>query len=170
MTTFFQEAAVELYNVAKRNGRIEIVYSDFQTFKNGVGGQIPFSQMMTNESISNDDKANLIESLNAFFSEDTQRFFNTFVHDNHFDVIYQGVEYFENIYHEHHVTITSAVALSREQIQRLLTKIAFKMNVTIDTYDTVVDETVIGGVKVESSVFLVDSTVKAQLHVFEQQV
>lgn len=170
MATFFQETAINLYAAAKRNQVIETVYADFQTFKNGVGGQIPFSQMMTNESIAHEDKAKLIQALNPFFNEETQKFFNSFVQENHFDVIYQGVEYFEQLYNEHHVKITSAVELTQEQIQRLLTKIAFKMNLTIDTYDAVVDETVIGGVKVESSTFLVDSTVKTQLQVFEQQI
>lgn len=170
MATFFQETAQNLYEVAKRKRMIEAIYTDFQTFKKGVGGQIPFSQMMTNESIAYEDKAQLIKVLNPFFKEETQKFFNAFVQDDHFDVIYQGVEYFEQLYNEHHVKITSAVVLTKEQIQRLLTKVAFKMNVTIDTYDTVVDKTVIGGVKVESSTFLVDSTVKTQLQVFKQQI
>lgn len=170
MAHFFQEIAIDLYEVAKRNCTIEEIYTDFQIFKKGVGGQIPFSQIMINESIAYEDKALLIQELNPFFKEETQKFFNAFVQEDHCDVIYQGIEYFEQLYNEHHVKITSAVALTKEQIQRLLTKITLKMNVTIDTYDTVVDETVIGGIKVESNTFLVDSTVKTQLQVFEQQI
>lgn len=170
MTTFFQNEAINLYEIAKHKGIIETIFSDFQLFKNGVGGQMPFSQMMTNESISHQDKAKLIETLNPFFSEDTQQFFNAFVQEKHFDVIYHGVEYFEWLYYEHHVTVTSAVELTSDQLKRLLTKVAFKSNKTIDTYDTVIDDTVIGGVKVESSTFLVDSTVKAQLESLAQQM
>lgn len=170
MATFFEQQAQELYTIAKVKNCIDTVYADFQLFKEGVGGQMTFTQMMTNEAIGEEDKKRLIDTLNTFFTPETQSFFNEFVAQKHFDVIYRGVEYFEWLYHEHHITITSAVALTKEQVDRIMTKIAFKMKRTIDTVDTKIDEHIMGGIKVESQSFIVDSTITAQLHAFQQDM
>lgn len=170
MATFFEEKAQELYAHAKEQKCIDRVYTDMQLFKEGVGGQVPFMQMMSNDSIASSDKAKLIDALNTFFHSVTQQFFTAFVDNDLFDVIYQGVENFEWLYSKHHITITSAVPLNEQQIQRILTKVSFKMNCTIDTYDTVIDTDMIAGVKVASQEFVVDSSVKAQLQTFQQEV
>ncbi|QTU83207.1 F0F1 ATP synthase subunit delta [Carnobacteriaceae bacterium zg-C25] len=170
MGTFFEQEAQELYIRAKAHNCIDDIYADMQVFKEGVGGQLPFMQMMTNEAIVDHDKAKLIQSLLPFFKEDTQQFFTAFVEDGMYDVIYQGVEHFEWLYHEHHIKITSAIELTQQQIQRIIAKIAFKMNRVIDTYSTVIDDQIIAGIKVESHTFISDSTVTAQLKAFQQEV
>lgn len=154
------------YDLVKEKNTLESVYQDFQVFKDGVGGEMAYAKMMSQDTIAPAEKEALLLELIAYFSSDTQSFFKTAIRDGRYALVYRDIQQFIAIYNRHHLTITSAVALDESQIQSIIQKIGLKMNRSVDTYDTVIDSTILGGVKVQSGDFLLDATLATQLNVF----
>lgn len=170
MATFYEEHAQLLYDMAKSHHVIDAVYQDVQLFKEGVGGEMPFMQMITRDSIPNSSKAMFLEEISQLFQTETRQFFDFFIREAKFEYIYRALKQFELIYKKHHLVITSAVALTNEQIERIISKASQKMKREIYTYDTIIDELIIGGVKVQSHDFIIDATVLSKLQTFKKTI
>ncbi|MBS4749981.1 ATP synthase F1 subunit delta [Granulicatella sp. zg-ZJ] len=168
MRDVYNERVTTLYELAKSRHHLEEVYNDFQVFKDGVGGEMPFTQMMTRENITNSSKAALLQDICQYFQEETRQFIQYFIDEAQYGYIYRAIKYFEQIYAKYHVDITTAIPLTQEQIDSIVSAISKKMKMSVDTCTTIVDEDVIGGVKVKSADFVLDATLLAKLKAFKE--
>lgn len=166
MAIAYEENAQMLYALAKEHNKLEQIFQEMQLFKDGVGGEMPFIQMMTRENVSNSRKAALITEIAQFFQEETQQFFQFFVREAQFEYIYRAVQSFERLYKAHHLMITSAIPLTENQINAIVQKVSLKMGRDMDTFEAIVDETVLGGVKIQTSDFVIDATIASSLQAF----
>ncbi|MBF0780856.1 MULTISPECIES: ATP synthase F1 subunit delta [unclassified Granulicatella] len=169
MVNFYNERAQLLYDKSKANGVLEKVYEDLQLFKQGVGGEMPFTQMMTREYVTNSSKGALLKDIIVYFHEETKQFFQYFIDEALYSYIYRTIKQFEDIYAKHHLTIVTAVPLSKEQVERIKRAMALKKEQEFDTCENQVDERILGGVLVKSKEFIYDTTLATQLKEFKKE-
>lgn len=163
----YQDQAYQLYETAQQNDKIEIIYKDLQTFRQGVGGEVSFAQMMTYTRDQEQEKKQLMIDITEEFEIETQQFFRTF---QDYDYIFRSVEYFEALYEEHRVEIITAIAVDEKQLRDIIQKVSETRKHRIDTYVHRVDTSVIGGVCVQAKNYIIDTTLRTQLERFKVEM
>lgn len=168
MSIFYEEQAKLLYQSAKSQRAIERVKEDIALFKDGVGGEKMFVQMVTRDNVSNVRKAELIADITEHFHEVTKHFFSYFTAEAQYQYIFRAVQSFENIYAEHHLDIVSAVPLTDTQVEKIKKGAGNKMQREFHTTACQVDENIIAGVIVRSKDFVFDTSILTQLKEFKK--
>lgn len=155
-----------LYQSAKSRQQLDVVHKELNDFYKGFGGQSAFLQLFLTDAIDVESKRRFFEDIIRLFSEETKIFFKTFMSENDYVGLSRSISYFEALYVKSHAIITSATPLSREQIDAICKGVSRKCQQNIDTYELILDEAVIGGVKVQVSDWIMDTTLQTQLDKF----
>lgn len=160
----YQDHAYQLYEVARQQDKIEVVYKDLQTFKLGVGGEVSFGQMMSYTREQQRERRALMDDITETFHEETKHFFRTC---QDYDYIFRSIHHYEMLYEEHRVEVITAVALTEQQLDLIIQKVSLHRNHRIDTYIHTVDPSVIGGVYIKAKQYIIDTTLRTQLESFK---
>lgn len=166
--------AKSLLDLAIEQNKLEAVYADIKLLRAICKGNPDFVSVLRSPVIKADKKENIISTIiNGRVSGLTSSFIQLLVRkareSNLPEIITAFIEQYNKLKDIHHVKITSAVPLSTEAEQTILDKVRSNTSIQNIELETIVEDALIGGFKLEVGGVLIDASVLRDLNDVKKQ-
>ncbi len=166
--------AKSLLDLAIEQNQLDAVYNDMKLLRAICKGNPDFAAVLTSPVINADKKEKIIDSIiNNRVSKLTTSFMQLLVkktrEGNLTQIITSFIEQYNKLKDIHRVKLTTAVPMSDEMQQVILNKIRTNTNIQNIELETVVEDELIGGFKLEVGGTLIDATVLRDLNDVKKQ-
>lgn len=166
--------AKSLLDLAIEQNKLEAVYADIKLLRAICKGNPDFVSVLRSPVIKADKKENIISTIiNGRVSGLTSSFIQLLVRKAREsslpEIITAFIEQYNKLKDIHHVKITSAVPLSTEAEQTILDKVRSNTSIQNIELETVVEDALIGGFKLEVGGVLIDASVLRDLNDVKKQ-
>lgn len=166
--------AKSLLDLAIEQNKLEAVYADIKLLRAICKGNPDFVLVLRSPVIKADKKENIISTIiNGRVSGLTSSFIQLLVRkareSNLPEIITAFIEQYNKLKDIHHVKITSAVPLSTEAEQTILDKVRSNTSIQNIELETIVEDALIGGFKLEVGGVLIDASVLRDLNDVKKQ-
>ncbi len=141
-----------LFEIAKEENKVELLLTEVQGIINILNDNEEFISVINHPHITSEDKGRLLkDTFENKVDSNIIGLFEVVLNKNREEEIPAILENFVSLAREYQkittATITSAVALSASQIEKIVEKISASLGKKVE-YVTVVDESLIGGLKI----------------------
>ena len=160
--------ATALFMLAVEEDKLDEIYGDLLKVKDVFKENPDYAVLLNSPSLPKHERTKLINA--AFYGsigEYTLNFLKVMCEHNKITEIYECIKVFSALRKqaENRVTakVYSAVPLSDEQLERLKEKLHKKLSSEVKL-KTVIDENMLGGIKIEFEDKVIDGSVRKQLH------
>ncbi len=166
--------AKSLLDLAIEQGQLDIVYADVKFLMNICKSNPDFVSVLKSPVIKVDKKEKIIESItNGRVSNLTSLFIQLLVRkareSNLPEIVKAFIEQYNKLKDIHHVKVTTAIPLTAEAEQVILSKVRSNTPIKNIELETLVDDELIGGFKLEVGGTLVDATILRDLNDVKKQ-
>lgn len=166
--------AKSLLDLAIEQNKLEAVYADIKLLRAICKGNPDFVLVLRSPVIKADKKENIISTIiNGRVSGLTSSFIQLLVRKAREsslpEIITAFIEQYNKLKDIHHVKITSAVPLSTEAEQTILDKVRSNTSIQNIELETIVEDALIGGFKLEVGGVLIDASVLRDLNDVKKQ-
>lgn len=163
-----------LLDLAVEQNQLETVYADMKFLRAVCKANPDFAQVLISPVINADKKQSIIDSIiNGRVSKLTTSFIQLLVRKTRESVLPQiavsFIEQYNKLKDIHQVKLTTAIPMSNDMQQMILDKIRTNTPVKNIELETVVEDSLIGGFKLEMGNILVDATVLRDLNDVKKQ-
>jgi len=154
-----------LFQLAKEAKVLETVSSELLNLKKILNEDDTLLSMVKNPSISKSNKFNFFNSLSEKIemSKLAKNFIGVIINKNRIKYLMSGLK------GEMSATITSAKVLKEEELKHIKDKLKDKFSSEFNI-NTIVDETLIGGLKIQVGSQMIDSSIKNQLQTLKEKM
>ena len=163
-----------LFQLAKEAKVLETVSSELLNLKKILNEDDTLLSMVKNPSISKSNKFNFFNSLSEKIemSKLAKNFIGVIINKNRINYLMDIINSFEKLMSglkgEMSATITSAKVL-KEELKHIKDKLKDKFSSEFNI-NTIVDETLIGGLKIQVGSQMIDSSIKNQLQTLKEKM
>lgn len=165
----FAKAMIE---VLQQNDQLQHGYEQLIALKQVFVDNPDLMEILDNSQTSTKLKKDLLATL----TKDDDKFINNFIAtiDNYrrFPLITLIIDQFEELYNKDqqivHADVISATELQADQKDKLADAFAKKVNAKQVVFNTIVDESLIGGVIMKSANVIIDGSVKTRMQKIKQ--
>ena len=166
--------AKSLLDLAVEQNQLDTVYADIKFLGAVCKSNPDFVVILKSPVIKNDKKDKIIQSITKDrVSKVTSLFIQLLVQKNRENVLPEIVESFLEQYNKlkdiHRVKISTAVPLSADAEKAILDKVRSNTHIKNIELETVVQEELVGGFKLEVGGVLIDATILKELHHLKKQ-
>lgn len=166
--------AKSLLDLAIEQNQLDAVYTDIKFLRSICKSNPDFVALLKSPVINADKKEKIIESItNGRVSSLTSLFIQLLVRktreSNLPEIVLAFVEQYNKLKDIHHVKISTAVPMSAESEQTILNKVRSNTPIQHIELETVVDDALIGGFKLEVGGTLIDATILRDLDDVKKQ-
>ncbi|MEO6489314.1 MAG: ATP synthase F1 subunit delta [Ferruginibacter sp.] len=166
--------AKSLLDLAIEQGQLDVVYADIRLLRAIIKGNPDFVSVLKSPIINVDKKEQIINSIiNGRVSKVTSLFIQLLVRkarEKYLPEIITGfLEQYNHLKGIHHVKITTAIPLTEAAEEVILNKVRMISEIQNIELETSIDESLIGGFKLEVGGTLVDATVLRDLNDVKKQ-
>ena len=164
-----------LFQLAKEAKVLETVSSELLNLKKILNEDDTLLSMVKNPSISKSNKFNFFNSLSEKIemSKLAKNFIGVIINKNRINYLMDIINSFEQLMSglkgEMSATITSAKVLKEEELKHIKDKLKDKFSSEFNI-NTIVDETLIGGLKIQVGSQMIDSSIKNQLQTLKEKM
>ena len=160
--------AAALFMLATEEDKLDEIYDDLVKVKEVFRQNPDYVLLLNSPSLSKRERAELINAaFEGGIGEYALNFLKVMCEHNKITGIYDCIKVFSALRKQAENRITakiySAVPLSEEQLSRLKEKLHNKLSSEIKL-KTVIDENMLGGIKIEFEDKVIDGSVRKQLH------
>lgn len=162
-----QEYASALFKLAIEEGLTETVLDDVKSLKAIFNGNPGYVKLLSAPNIKRDERASLLdEAFAGKIHKYTLNFLKIMIDRGYFSSVCDCFDEYVSLYNKENnievVTVLSPVKLSDAQKAKLIENLSVKLSKKIELIEKT-DSSLIGGIRLEMSGKLVDSSVKARL-------
>ena len=164
-----------LFEVANENSEINKIETNFNDFLNLYNSSDEFRNFIKNPTQTIENQFNVInlisEKLN--FSKNLKNFLSLLIEKRRIFFVYKIAESFLRLCSkkrgEVKASLVSSKSLSKDELNDISEKLSKSMGSTIK-FDYIVDESLIGGLKIQLGSFMIDTSIKNKLKKYEQKM
>jgi len=166
--------AKSLLDLAIEQGKLDAVYADIKLLQVICKGNPDFVAVLKSPVIKVDNKEKIIESItsgrvNPLTSLFIQLLVRKTRESNLPEIVSAFIEQYNKLKDIHHVKITTAVPMSADAEQAILSKVRSNTPIQNIELETAVEDALIGGFKLEVGGVLVDATILRDLNDVKKQ-
>ena len=166
--------AKSLLDLAIEQKQLDTVYDDIKFLRSICKSNPDFVAVLKSPVIKVDKKGKIIESItNGRVSSLTSLFIQLLVQktreSNLPEIVHAFVEQYNKLKDIHHIKITTAVPMSADSEQAILSKVRSNTPIQNIELETFVEDELIGGFKLEVGGTLVDATILRDLNDVKKQ-
>ena len=166
--------AKSLLDLAIEQGQLEMVYADVKFLKEICKSNPDFVAVLKSPVIKVDKKEKIIESItNGRVSNLTSLFIQLLVRkareSNLPEIVKAFIEQYNKLKDIHHVKISTAFPMSEESEQAILDKVRSNTPIKNIELETLVEDELIGGFKLEVGGTLIDASILKDLNEVKKQ-
>ena len=164
-----------LFQLAKEAKVLETVSSELLNLRKILNEDDTLLSMVKNPSISKSNKFNFFNTLSEKIemSKLAKNFIGVIINKNRINYLMDIINSFEKLMSglkgEMSATITSAKVLKEEELKHIKDKLKDKFSSEFNI-NTIVDETLIGGLKIQVGSQMIDSSIKNQLQTLKEKM
>ncbi len=153
-----------LFEIAKEENKVEVLLKEVQDIINILNDNSDFMAVINHPHVTGEEKGRLLkETFENKVDGNIIGLFDVVLTKNREEEILAILENFVELARDYQnittAVITTAVALSASQIERIVEKISKSLKKTVE-YKTVVDENLIGGLKIAVDGQVFENTVQ----------
>ena len=162
-----------LFEVAKETSDLEKIEKDIKIFQSLLNSSLEIKNFIHNPTQSKDNQNNVIELLaeKLSFSKNLKNFLSLLIEKRRIFFVYKIAESFLRLCSkkrgEVKASLVSSKSLSKDELNDISEELSKSMGSTIKL-DYSVDESLIGGLKIQLGSFMVDTSIKNKLKKYEQ--
>ncbi|MBU0278422.1 MULTISPECIES: ATP synthase F1 subunit delta [unclassified Gemella] len=156
-----------LFNIAKANNTLSIVDNDLKQCSKAILEENSFITLMNNPNISKEQKCQIIDKAFSGVNKYVVNVIKILANNLQITLIGDVVEVYTEISNVFNnttfVKVESVYKLNSEELTKLADTIKGKLNVNKVEIDNVIDESLIGGLKISYKGKVIDSTIKTRI-------
>ena len=162
-----------LFEVASENSEINKIESNFNDFLNLYNSSVEFRNFIKNPTQTTENQFNVINLISEklSFTKNLKNFLSLLIEKRRIFFVYKIAESFLRLCSkkrgEVKASLVSSKSLSKDELNDISEKLSKSMGSTIK-FDYIVDESLIGGLKIQLGSFMVDTSIKNKLKKYEQ--
>lgn len=161
-----KEYALAFYQYGNDLGKVEELINEFGLLVESIQSEPEFMRIITHPKLSNEEKKNIVGKITGSFDSDLQHFCFVLIDNGRFEHLEEIYEQFVLLNKEKQnimvVDAISSAPLSKEHVALLTKQLELTYNKKIEIV-AIVDENVLGGVRLEFNGKVLDSTLKTNL-------
>ena len=162
-----------LFEAASENSETDKIEKNLNDFLNLYNSSAEFRNFIKNPTHTTENQFNVINVISEKlgFSKNLKNFFSLLIEKRRIFFVYKIVENFLKLCSkkrgEVKASLVSSKSLSKDELNDISEKLSKSMGSTIK-FDYIVDESLIGGLKIQLGSFMVDTSIKNKLKKYEQ--
>lgn len=157
--------AEALFELAKENNKCQGIEEEVHTFKQVMEENSDFVKLLSHPGIKSEKKLELIKSVFTEIDSDLENFISLVLSKGRGDMLTGIFDCYIQLSRQERNIVTaeivSAVALSEQQLQRLVAVLEKKLGKTVEPKVSV-DSTLLGGLKITVCGRMINSTIKSK--------
>lgn len=166
--------AKSLLDLALEQNKLEETYGDVKLLKSIITANPDFANVLRSPVINSDKKEKIINSIiNGRVGHLSTLFIQLLVKKNREsnlpEILVAFAEQYNKLKNIYHVKLTTAIPISAEAEQILVTKVKQQLNVSEIELETKIDDAILGGFKLEVDGRLVDASIQRDLNDVRRQ-
>lgn len=163
-----------LYDLGIEKNNLNEVYSDFKEIAQLIKGNKDLKEILTSPRIEPNERKTIVNTLfSGKIDVDLLNFLKILIDKGRMFYILSVFQEYENFYFEHknikRVIVTSAVALSEDEIQRLSVQIKKANNCDI-VIEQKIDKSIVGGLNIQVGEQLYEGSVKKRMENLQSEL
>ncbi len=163
-----------LFEAAEDLGVIDAIYDEFSSLVDVLKDEVKLKVLLETPRISTAEKIELIDKVfKGKYSDILVNFLKVITEKRRIPYIFDIYESFKKIYIAYNdimvANVVSAQKLSDEQINNLVVKLEELSDKKVEIYN-IVDESVIGGMRIEADGRIIDGTISSKLSVMKDSL
>lgn len=166
--------AEALFQIGKDQGSLDHMEAELRVIQEALHANSNLVPFLEHPGIEKEKKKQLIQTILANVLADVRNLFLLLIDRNREELTSEVIEQFINMMNEEkgiaEATVYSVVPLSEEEMANLSNVFAKKLNKNKLILNNIVDESVIGGVKLRVGNTIYDGTVKGKLERIERSI
>ncbi|MDO4813494.1 MAG: ATP synthase F1 subunit delta [Gemella sp.] len=159
--------AKSLFNIAKENNALSVVENDLTESVKSILNEKSFITLMNNPNILKEKKSQIIDAAFKGVNPYVVNVIKILANDLQINSIVEVKEAFLNLNNRFNkkqiVKVESVYKLTDEELEKVANAIKSKTNVDNVEIENVIDESLIGGLKISYDGKVIDSTIKARI-------
>ena len=163
-----------LFEVAKENNALEQVANELPEVAKVINGNSDFVTLMNNPNLEKIKKINLIEASFAGVNKYVVNVVKILAGNLQISLINFVLEQFDELYSRYSnsvvVKVESASPLTEIQLENLKEKLKNELELDKVEINNLVDESLIGGLKITCNNKVVDASIKARLNALKSKI
>ena len=162
-----------LFEVAVENSEIDKIENNLNDFSNLYNSSSEFRNFIKNPTQNSENQFNVINIISEklSFSKNLKNFLSLLIEKKRIFFVYKIVQNFLRLCSkkrgEVNASLVSSKNLSQDELNDISADFSKSMGSTIK-FDYSVDESLIGGLKIQLGSFMIDTSIKNQLKKYEQ--
>ena len=166
--------AKSLLDLSIEQNKLDETYGDVRLLKSIITANPDFGNILRSPVINSDKKQQIINSIiNGRVGQLAELFIQLLVRKNREsnlpEILIAFIEQYNKLKNILHVKLTTAVSISKEAEQILVSKVKQQLKVTEIELETLIDEDILGGFKLEVEGKLVDASIQRDLYDVRKQ-
>ena len=166
--------AKSLLDLAVEQNQLDTVYADVKLLRAIIKGNPDFVSVLRSPVINSDKKEKIIQSIiNGRVGNLISLFIQLLIRktreSNLPEIITAFIDQYNELKDIHHVKITTAVPIAEETEKAILDKVRSNTNIKNIEVETLLDDDIIGGFKLEVGGKLVDASIQRDLNDVKRQ-
>lgn len=163
-----------LFNIAKENDVLSLIDNDLTESSKAILKEDSFITLMNNPNISKENKCQIIDKSFEGINKYVRNVIKVLANDLNITLIGDVVEVFKdmnNVFKNKLVAkVESVYKLSEDEISKLAT--TFKKSFDLDDVEieNVIDESLIGGLKISYNGKVIDASIKAKIQELQKKI
>ena len=166
--------AKAIFELSSEQGNVEDTRKDLDTLKVVFENNPNFVTIVSSNDINSEARDGLLTTLTTGASEAIQNLVKLLAYNNRLNLLTQIVTSFEDYYNDAHgivnVVATTAVALDETRLDKLAAVFASKTGAKHVNLTNNVDESIIGGVILQSQSTLIDGSLQTKIAKMKAQL
>ncbi len=164
--TDLKNYAEAIFLIAEEDGALSAVKEELYTVKKALADNPEYASLLDNPALSKSERLQLVGQAFSALSENSLNLIKILTEKRSVSAFGKLYSEFLGLYNKKMgiipVEAISAVALSREQTERLASKLSSRLNGTVEIRNTV-DPSILGGIILRYQSLQLDGSVKARL-------
>ncbi len=166
--------AAALFEIAKEKDMVDKFDEQCKMINTLIGSDKDFKNVLSHPSITDKEKMEVLErSLKGIISDDILGLINLLFRKNREDVLSEVLSEFSNLVLKYKkiviAQVYSAIPLSKERIEKIKSELQNKLQKQVEIH-TVVDKTLLGGIRILIDGFVIDRSVRTSLSNLRNQL
>ncbi|MBU7456002.1 ATP synthase F1 subunit delta [Leuconostoc fallax] len=166
--------AKAIFELASEQDNVETIKVSLQTIQTVLQDNQTLVKILTSTQVTDDIKQSLLATLTDFAPESVKNLIQLLAYNERLNILHLVIEQFMHAYNRMHgivdVEATTSVPLNEERLQRLAKVFAQKTGAKKVNVSNTIDESILGGVILQSESTLIDGSLKTKIAKFKAQL
>lgn len=163
-----------LFNIAKENNALSVVGNDLTQSSKAILEENSFITLMNNPNISKENKCQIIDKTFSGVNVYVVNVIKILANNLQITLIADVLEMYNdlnNIFNNKTIVkVESVYKLTAEELEKLANSIKGKLNVSTVEIENVINESLIGGLKISYNGKVIDSSIKARIQEMQKKI